>query len=66
MEQDAVFAAFAHDDFLLATNHRSHVAGVRHRLRDAVELHLWALVSEQESDGSNPGWRVRLDLNVGF
>jgi len=71
IEQDAVFSAFAGDDLLLTTNHDSHVAGVKHRLADAVELHLWALVSSRREPGPGPTmdsddaqWRVRLDLNI--
>jgi hypothetical protein len=71
VEQDAVFSAFAQDDFLFSTNHKSHLFGVNHQLTDKVGLHLWALVSAREetfasptTDSARDQWRVRLDLNV--
>ncbi|MFT5050089.1 MAG: hypothetical protein ACI8QZ_001483 [Chlamydiales bacterium] len=69
IEQDSVFSAFAQDDFLLATNHQSHLLGVNYQLSDGVGLVLWGLVSDPLE--SNPGdptspWRIRFDLNVKF
>lgn len=73
VEQDAVFSAFAQDDFLLQTNFRGHVFGTKIRFLDHFDLHLWALVSAR--DGTSPGtatdsdrdqWRVRSDLSVAF
>ena len=64
VERDAVFSAFAQDDFLFQTNHRSHVAGVNYQLSGKVGLHLWTLISSPEDAGGDDDWRVRLDLNV--
>lgn len=67
VEQDAVFSPFAQDDFLLTTNHRSHVFGVKYLWFDKATLHLWALVSEPDHPmgGSNDNrWRIRFDLNI--
>ncbi len=74
VEQDATFAAFAQDDFLLATNHCSHLFGIQYQLFDQVGLRVWGLISSRE--GTTPGiatadsdkgqWRVRLDLNIRF
>jgi len=70
VEQDAVFSPFAQDDFVLRTNHRSHVFGAGYQITDRVGLHLWGLVSERLE--RNPGqsdqhqWRGRLDLNIKF
>lgn len=71
VEQDAVFSPFAQDDFLLQTNHRSHVFGVNYQLTAGIGLHLWALVSARDATGTTPTtdseadqWRIRLDLNV--
>jgi len=71
IEQDAVFSAFAQDDFLFSTNHKSHLFGVNYQLTDKIGLHLWGLVSARDetgttatSDSDSNQWRVRLDLNV--
>jgi hypothetical protein len=71
IEQDAVFSAFAQDDFLFSTNHRSHLFGVNYQLTDKIGLHLWGLVSARDktfntptTDSDSEQWRVRLDLNV--
>jgi hypothetical protein len=73
VEQDAVFSPFSQDDFLFQTNHRSHVFGANHQLRDQVGLHLWALVSARDrttpgrtTDSADDQWRVRLDTDVKF
>lgn len=73
VEQDAVFSPVAQDDFLLSTNHRSHIAGANYQIADNVGVQLWALVSSREATGSSATtdsdkdqWRVRLDLNVRF
>ncbi len=73
IEQDAVFSPFAQDDFLFATNHRSHVFGVNNQLTNRIGLHLWGLVSAENrsfstgtSDSAKSQWRLRLDLNVKF
>ena len=71
VEEDAVFSPVAQDDFLLTTNHRSHLAGINYQLSDKIGLHLWALVSARDHTSPGPTtmsddeqWRVRLDLNV--
>jgi hypothetical protein len=68
VQQDAVFSPVSQDDFLLATNHRSHVAGVNYQFADNVGLHLWALVTSRDytlaGQSDDPQWRVRVDLNV--
>jgi hypothetical protein len=68
VEREAVFSAFAQDDFLLATNHESHVLGVQLQVSRDVGLHLWALVSspEETTVRDDEQWRVRLDLNIKF
>ncbi|MBI2898837.1 MAG: putative porin, partial [Planctomycetes bacterium] len=73
VEQDAVFSPFVQSDFLLQTNHRSHLFGVNHQLTDKIGLQAWGLVSAR--DETSPGattdsdldqWRARLDLNIKF
>ncbi|MAB81140.1 MAG: hypothetical protein CMJ89_17475 [Planctomycetes bacterium] len=71
VEQDAVFSPISQDDFILTTNHRSHLFGVNYQFTDKIGLHLWALVSARDqafntptTDSDNNQWRVRLDLNV--
>lgn len=73
VEQDAVFAAFSQDDFLLASNFEGWVFGTRYRIADNVGAHLWGLVSSREQQGTaattdsdRDQWRVRLDLDVRF
>ncbi|MAF64591.1 MAG: hypothetical protein CMJ84_02875 [Planctomycetes bacterium] len=68
LERDAIFSPFAQDDFLFATNHRSHAIGMNYQLADGIGLHLWALVSAPEEAGGDDEerWRVRLDLNIKF
>ena len=68
IEREAVFSAFAQDDFLLGTNHESHVVGAQTRLSEDVMLQLWTLVSapEDTSGSDSDQWRVRLDLNIRF
>ncbi|HJP02249.1 MAG TPA: hypothetical protein QF764_10815 [Planctomycetota bacterium] len=62
VERDAIFSPFAQDDFLFATNHRSHAFGVNYQLADGIGLHLWGLVSAPEETGGDDGerWRLRL------
>jgi hypothetical protein len=71
IERDAVFAPFVQDDFLLATNHRSHLAGVNYQVNAAMGLRLWALISSLQDTSPGPTtssdshqWRVRLDLTL--
>lgn len=66
VEQDAVLAAFAQDDFLRATDHESHVLGVRVRTSNAVSWHVWGLVSRPEAGPADDDWRLRIDLNLRF
>ncbi|RMH03664.1 MAG: hypothetical protein D6702_05370 [Planctomycetota bacterium] len=70
IEQDAIFSAFAQDDFLLTTNHDSHVLGWIVPLAEDVSLHLWGMVSAPHRSGAGlpPGdrYRFRLDLNLCF
>lgn len=73
IEQDSVFSPFAQDDFLLATNHRSHLFGLNYQFTDAIGLNLYALVSSRDetfpgstTDSDSHQWRVRADLNVKF
>ncbi len=71
IEQDAVFSAFAQDDFLFATNHRSHLFGINYQFVDEIGIHVWGLVSQRDetfssatADSDKGQWRVRADLNI--
>jgi len=72
IEQDAVFSPFAQDDFLFATNHKSHVVGIDYKLNEDMGLNIWGLASRPEDttglapseDGTR--WRLRVDLNIKF
>lgn len=71
--QDAVLSVVSQDDFLLQTNHRSHLLGTNYQVRDNIGFHLWALVSQRDRLGATPTtdsskhqWRLRFDTNVTF
>lgn len=71
--QDAVLSVVSQDDFLLQTNHRSHLLGTNYQIRDNIGFHLWALVSQRDRLGATPTtdsskhqWRLRFDTNVTF
>ncbi|MGE3165916.1 MAG: putative porin [Planctomycetota bacterium] len=73
IEQESVFSAFVHDDFLLATNFRGHVFGAQYRAVKHVTLHLWTSVVHREHRGttlrtnSESGqWNLRFDVNIDF
>lgn len=73
VERDAVFAAVSQDDFLLQTNHMSHLFGGQYQVTDNVGLHLWFLLSEIVQEGTTATtdeddlqWRVRFDVNIRF
>ncbi len=71
VQQDAVFSPFVQDDFLMATNHRSHVTGVQFAVGAKTNINVWALISSYEEDlgALSPGqdrWRLRFDVNTSF
>ena len=73
VEQDSLLSAFAGDDLLLQTNHRSHIWGIDYRVSEHFQPRLWGLVSTQEAatgnatdDLSADQTRLRLDLNFKF
>lgn len=73
IQQDAVFSAFANDDFLLTTNQKGHLVSLNYQIWDAVGVRTWALISHRlhttdapTSNSDSAQWRVRLDINVSF
>ncbi len=70
IEQDAVLATFAQDDFVRATNFRGSVVGVNYQFTDDIGLHLWTLVSRPEvaavGESGDDTWRLRADLTIKF
>ena len=66
IEQDAVFSAFAQDDFPFTTNFRGSVFGANYQFTDNIGLHLWTLSASPLTPGGDDVWRLRLDLNVKF
>ena len=79
VEQDAIFTAFANDDFVLQGNRRGHVVGGNYMLFDNVGLKLWGLVAQRDRRERNPAnplitisdsdanqWRLRADINIKF
>jgi len=73
VEQESIFSAFSNDDFLLATNHRSHVFGAKYRVVDKVVFHAWALASRPDhrgttvtTDSLTDQWNLRFDIDISF
>ncbi len=74
IEQEAVFAGFANDDFPYATNYSGHVIGGEQKLGKATVVRIWALNSERQILDASPTnrfpdssrWTFRADLNVKF
>ena len=74
VERESVFSPWAQDDFLLSTNFRGHVAGAKYRLRDRIDLHLWALLAGRDrltpgtptSDSGETQERYRFDIDFKF
>jgi hypothetical protein len=71
VEQDAVLSAFAQDDFLLATNHDSHVIGWKLPLTQDTGLHIWVMASEPNDPAvttavNDTVYRFRIDWNLNF
>ncbi len=70
VEREAVFTAFAQDDFPLTSNWSGHLAGVDLGVAEAISLRAWTLISREIETG--PGVfdddrvRIRLDLNAKF
>lgn len=64
VEQDAVFSAFAQDDFVFQTNYRTHAAGGKYQLSDRIGLHVYAFISELDVGKKTDEIRGRVDLNV--
>ncbi len=69
IQQDAVFSAFAQDDFQQSTNLRGHVFGIRHKLTERIGLRAWGLISRPERTAGRPdddGARLRFDVDANF
>lgn len=77
IEQDAVFTPVSQDDWMVQTNFRGHVGGIKYRLFKNVDLHLWGLLHQTEdptrpgrpgstSDSEKTQSRFRADVNVAF
>lgn len=77
IEQDAVFTPLSQDDWMVQTNFRGHVSGIKYRLFNKVDLHLWGLLHRTEdpsrprrsgstSDSEKTQSRFRVDVNVAF
>ena len=64
VQREAVFSPFVQDDFLFATNHRSHVFGTTLQLQGNTALNLWALASSLDEAGAPTQWRLRIDMNL--
>ncbi len=68
IQQDAVFSAFAQDDFQQSTNFRGHVFGVRYKLTSRIGMRAWGLVSRPERTvlEDDDGARLRFEVDAKF
>jgi hypothetical protein len=73
IQRDAVFSPVAQDDFILATNHESHLVGINYMITDSIGLHLWGMVTSRDllgatatTDSDDDQYRIRMDLNISF
>lgn len=66
LQQESIFSPFAQDDFLLATNSRSHIVSLHYRLTDKIELRPWLLISRFDKGNDRDQYRLRFDLNMSF
>ncbi len=66
IEQDAIFTPFSQDDFLIATNHNSHVLGWHYLPIDNLDIHLWGMASEPETPASGANTATRYRARVDF
>ena len=74
IEREAVFSAFAQDDLLFSTNHRSHQARLSYWFTDWLQLRLWGSASKLDeriatsptNDADHDQYRGRLDLDIRF
>ncbi|MBW2363150.1 MAG: putative porin [Deltaproteobacteria bacterium] len=69
IERDAVFAAFAQDDFTQSSNFKGHVLGFDWQLAGRINLRTWALFTkpiQNEGVSDKTQTRLRTDINVKF
>lgn len=70
VERDAVFAAFAQDDFVMPSNFKGHVFGGDYGLTDRVSVRAWGLVTSMINTpagfSDDDQVRMRIDLNAKF
>ena len=65
--REAIYSAFAQDDFLNATNMRGHLFGLAVQIRKRVNVNIWNLWSATEVPRVDKlQKRFRVDLNVSF
>lgn len=73
VEEDALFAAVANNDFVLGTNYRGHVFGAKACVAQDVVCHVYAFATHREHRGTSLStnsesaqWRLRFDLEFRF
>ncbi len=69
LEQDAVHAYFAQDDFLYPTNHATHLVGWKKPLANGMLFHVWGMASKLDEDFGAPNetvTRIRIALSIYF
>lgn len=69
LEQDAVHAYFAQDDFLYPTNHATHLVGWKKPLANGMLFHVWGMASKLDESFGAPNetvTRIRVALSIYF
>ncbi len=66
IEQDAIFTPFSQDDFLIATNHNSHIIGWHYLPMDRLDVHLWCMASEPEAAALGVSTQMRYRARIDF
>lgn len=69
LEQDAVYANFAQDDFLYPTNHATHLVGWKKKLANGMLFHVWGMASKLDESFGAPNetvTRIRVALSIYF
>jgi hypothetical protein len=69
VEQDALVAATAQDDFLYTTNYVNHILGWKKDLSENVGMHVWLQAAELDDAMGAPDdtvYRFRVDFDVWF
>ncbi len=64
VKHDAVFSAFAQDDFPVQTDFKGHLFGITWLFLEKTNLNLWGMLWKKDVDGAENQIRLRADLNL--